>query len=68
MGGSKPRNTGGVIKLPILVGIKQIQTMEMYPIPSMGRTVYLPIHEWWVFMINVGEYIYIYHRWIIWVW
>ena len=23
---------------------------------SMGRTVYLPIHEWLVFMVNVGKY------------
>ena len=24
--------------------------------PYMGRTVYLPIHEWLIFMVNVGKY------------
>ena len=24
---------------------------------SMGRTVYLPIHEWLIFMVNVEKYI-----------
>ena len=24
--------------------------------PSMGRFVYLPIHEWLLFMVNVGKY------------
>ena len=23
---------------------------------SMGRMVYLPIHEWLIFMVNVGKY------------
>jgi len=26
------------------------------PRGTMGRTVYLPIHEWFIFMVNVGKY------------
>ena len=28
---------------------------------------YIYLHEWLIFMVNVGMYIYIYHTWILWV-
>ena len=30
--------------------------LSSVPSSSMGRTVYLPVHEWLIFMVNVGKY------------
>ena len=38
-------------KGPIVIG--KLERSGLYPIGSMGL-VYLPIHEWLIFMVNVG--------------
>ena len=41
-------------------------TYEIKPIPCMGRTVYLLIHEWLMFMLHVGLHI-PFLPWMVWV-
>ena len=55
----------GVIKLPILVGIKQWKCIPYHPWDE--RYIYLYMNGGF-FMINVGEYIIHGYTWIIWVW
>ena len=31
----------------------------------MGQTVYVAIHEWLIFMVNI-MWVYIYHIWMLW--
>ncbi len=34
----------------------RVQIGTFSPIPSMGWTINLPIHEWLIFMVSVGKY------------